>query len=469
MRYEPPEPHKHTEHQNHRSNPFFTLVLLLLILVVGYKLINNRLYYTDVLRDQQPQTSVVTQEKPKVIATPQNAEQAWIQTKVRNNDSISNIFDRLQLDPFDLRTILKNPKASALKKLHPGQIVEVLVSDNPEPDSPFRILRTLRFKIDPRSTLIVQHDGETFNVTIEQLPVEIKTPLATVKIDNSVLTSGRKAGIPDSILKQLMGLFAWRIDFSNDIRKGDYFIVAYNEEFLNGKKIKTDEIQSAEFVNKGTAYYAIRYTDKSGRTDYYSSTGASIRKAFLRRPVTPSRISSPFSLGRMHPILGYVRPHKGTDFAAPYGTPIHATSDGRVKFAGRDGGYGRVVMLQHTSRILTLYAHMSRFADGLKVGKIVKQNQVIGYIGTSGLADGPHVHYEFHINNKAYDPMKVALPNAAPVSKAQLRSYLTYADQQIKKLDNYRQEKLGIKKIIPPVKPIPATLVNAPSLKKSQG
>ena len=191
----------------------------------------------------------------------------------------------------------------------------------------------------------------------------------------------------------------------------------YQEDFLDGEKYRDGAILAAEFVNRGESFRAIRYTDATGRADYYSPDGKSVRKAFLRSPVDFRRISSKFQKSRWHPVLGKKRPHRGVDYAASTGTPIKAAGDGKIILRGRKGGYGRTVMIEHGGGIVTLYGHMSRYASKQRHGTRVKQGQTIGYVGKSGLASGPHLHYEFRINGSHRNPLTVKLPSAAPIAK----------------------------------------------------
>ncbi len=439
MRYQSP---KQKKPLGNKSNPFFTLMLLLLMLVIGYKLISKPLYHTNIIHPQQ--TPHNQQLAPSSFANTHPTEQTWVHYRIKPGDSMAKIFNRLHLDPQDLHTIMRlGDTTNALATLHLGQQLDLLISINPDKQQRYKILRAIHLQLNLRDTLIITSEAGKYKTEIYKQPIENKTELATATIQHSFLMAGNNAKIPQTVLHQIISLFSWRIDFKRDIRKGDNYTVIYDEQYLNGKKLKTGNIIAAEFVNKGNHYYAIRFSNKNNDIRYYDSKGASVRKAFLRRPVTTGYISSPFNMRRRHPILGYLRPHTGTDFAATYGTPIHATGDGRIMLAGRKGGYGRCVMIRHGSRIITLYAHMSRYAHDLKVGQYVKQGQVIGYVGSSGLSTGPHVHYEFRINGKFYDPMKVRLPNAAPIPKSERTTYLTFAKTISEKLNNYRHDTVS--------------------------
>ncbi|MEG2393296.1 MAG: peptidoglycan DD-metalloendopeptidase family protein, partial [Pseudomonas sp.] len=208
----------------------------------------------------------------------------------------------------------------------------------------------------------------------------------------------------------MASVFGYDVDFAQDIRQGDEFDVIYEQKVVNGKAVGTGPILSARFTNRGKTYTAVRYTNKQGNSSYYTADGNSMRKAFIRTPVDFARISSKFSMGRKHPILNKIRAHKGVDYAAPRGTPIKAAGDGKVLLAGRRGGYGNTVIIQHGNTYRTLYGHMQGFAKGVKTGGSVKQGQVIGYIGTTGLSTGPHLHYEFQVNGVHVDPLGQKLP-----------------------------------------------------------
>jgi murein DD-endopeptidase MepM/ murein hydrolase activator NlpD len=225
------------------------------------------------------------------------------------------------------------------------------------------------------------------------------------------------------VIMDLVSIFGWDIDFSLDIRRGDRFGIVYEELYKDDVKIRNGRILSAEFINNGKTYRAVYYTDPSGNSDYYAPDGRSMRKAFLRSPVKFSRISSRFSNKRWHPVLSKWRSHKGVDYAAARGTPVRASGDGKITFAGRKGGYGRLVVIRHGGRYTTAYGHLHRYAKGARSGKKVKQGQIIGYVGSSGLATGPHLHYEFRVNGVHRNPLTVKLPEAQPVNTTYLNNF----------------------------------------------
>jgi murein DD-endopeptidase MepM/ murein hydrolase activator NlpD len=242
-------------------------------------------------------------------------------------------------------------------------------------------------------------------------------------IESSLFEAAADADIPEDVIMNLVGIFGWDIDFSLDIRRGDRFGIVYEELYRDDVKIRSGRILAARFINNGKTYRAVLYTDPEGNSDYYSPDGKSMRKAFLRSPVEFSRISSRFSNKRWHPILSKWRSHKGVDYAAPRGTPVKAAGDGKVIHVGTQGGYGRLVVIRHGGRYTTAYGHLNGYARGIRVGAKVKQGQIIGYVGSSGLATGPHLHYEFRVNGVHRNPLTVKLPEAEPVQPSYLADF----------------------------------------------
>ncbi len=251
--------------------------------------------------------------------------------------------------------------------------------------------------------------------------------------------------MPYGLALDMANIFGYDIDFAQDLRKGDTFEILYEEKTLNGQAVGTGNILTARFTNRGKVYTAVRYTDKNGNTSYYSADGSSLRKAFIRTPVDFARISSRFSNGRKHPILNKIRAHKGVDYAAPRGTPIKAAGDGRVVLAGRKGGYGNTVIIKHGQRYQTLYAHMNGFAKGIRSGTNVKQGQIIGYIGTTGLSTGPHLHYEFQVNGVHVDPLSQKLPISDPIHPSEKQRFAQHSQPLLAKLDSNNNTQVALK------------------------
>lgn len=358
-----------------------------------------------------PTPSLIPATEPK--SQSQSASPTWQSVIIKSGTSLADIFAKYQLDPKQLQAVLNSsPLAQKLELIKPGQKIELLIDDKQQ-------LLSLNYYINKTDTLqITASDDGSFKANLEQITPKKTLGYAEGIIKSSFYVAAQKTGLSNKQIANLVKAFNSRIDFARDIHPGTSFRVLYDQESINGKKIRSGDIIAAEFkTSKDQSYKIIRYTDPKGRTDYYTPDGNSTSLAFIRKPIANARISSPFSLRRIHPILHTPMPHYGTDFASPIGTPIKATGNGEVAFVGKQNGYGNVVIIQHNQRISTLYAHMSRFAKNMKAGTRVKLGQVIGYVGMTGRADGPHVHYEFRINGKHYDPMKVQLPHSESIPK----------------------------------------------------
>lgn len=355
----------------------------------------------------------------------------WIEDTVRPGDSLSRIFARNGLTDRDLyRVMAAGGDAGELKRIHPGNTIRLRLDDG-------GALLALAYDLDATRIVRIERGGDdgAYVADLLEREVETRTTYARGDIRDSLFLAANRAGLSDNLTMELAHIFGWDIDFSLDIREDDRFSVVYEELWLDGKKLRDGRILAAEFVNRGKTFRAIRYTDAAGRTDYYAPDGRSMRKVFLRSPVEFTRVSSRFTTGRMHPVLNRIRAHKGVDYAAPHGTPIKATGDGRIVTLGVNGGYGKTVVIQHGTRYSTLYAHLSRFARGLREGSRVKQGQVIGYVGSTGLATGPHLHYEFRVDGVHRDPLRVKLPEAAPVGETHMAAFRSHAMPLLAQLD----------------------------------
>ncbi len=285
------------------------------------------------------------------------------------------------------------------------------------------------YEIDAGQKLHLSHTEQGWQATLDKAVTSHRQVYIEATISDSLFVAASKAGLDDRTTMNLVDVFAWDIDFARDLRKGDSFQVLYDEQYNDAGKVIGTTILDAVFTNQGRSYHAIRHRLKSGKEGYYSLNGKSLRKAYLKSPVKYSRISSRFRSARKHPVLGYTRAHKGVDYAARTGTPIHALGDGRITFAGWKGGYGRLVQIRHTNRNhSTRYGHMSKFGRGIHKGVRVKQGQIIGYVGMSGLATGPHLHFEFRVRGRAMNPLRVKHTPAKPVPKAEMASFKRHAD-----------------------------------------
>ena len=340
----------------------------------------------------------------------EDAASSVLELVVKPGDTLERLFRRNGLSLADLAAMVKlRDVAEHLKLLRPGDTIRVKHRNG-------EVLAMQR-PIDHIRLLEIARAEEGFDAKTIELPVEIKERVAHGEIRTSLFEAGTAAGMSDSLTMTMAGIFQWDIDFILDPRVGDTFTVIYEEHYRDGEKLGDGPIIAAQFVNQGKVYRAARYTDHTGRTDYFTPDGRSVRKAFLRAPVEFTRISSNFDLNRRHPILNTIRAHRGVDYAAPTGTPVRAAGDGKVIQRGPNGGYGNTITIQHGGNITTLYAHLSRFGQ-FKVGSRVKQGDIIGYVGATGLATGPHLHYEYRVDGVHRNPRTVPLPPADPVPEA---------------------------------------------------
>lgn len=394
-----------------------------------------------------PQTTATDALKPEVINNEPAAvvevepfapepQVNWSQFEVRSGDNLTKIFKRAGLTPRDVYQVSQSDKEKLLTRIRPGQTLELALNTSGELDR----LRLVKNKLE---SVVFIANGEGFDLeTIARTP-EIRTQFVSGDIQNSLYLGAQRAGLSDAKIMELAQIFGWDIDFALDIRKGDQFRVLYEEKYLDGKKIGEGNILAAEFTNNGDTFAAVRYTDSNGDTNYYTPDGRSMRKAFLRSPVDFRRISSGFKRERYHPVLGVKRPHRGTDYAAKTGTPIKASGDGKVIWRGTKGGYGKTIILQHGGNITTLYAHLSKYNAKVTSGSRVKQGQTIGYVGMTGTATGPHLHYEFRVNGVHKNPMTVKLPDAQPIDKKELARFKADTSQLIAELQMKAVEQLA--------------------------
>ncbi len=340
---------------------------------------------------------------------------SWVTYKVKSYDNPTNIFYKIGHQKL-LKPLQKfeeiNTNIKALKK---GSIVRANTKDGE--------LVELIFTNNNKSSFVINKEEDGYVGAWRNNIFEIRQARASFTINNGLFLDGKKAGIAKGIVKQIVKVFDWDIDFSHDVRVGDKVTAVFEEIYHDGDKVDTRNLLAAEFINKGREFRAIRYTYKDGKSDYFTPEGREMKKAFIRTPIEHARVSSHFNPGRFHPRLHKIRAHKGTDFAARTGTPIMATGNGVIKSIGRKGGFGRTIVIQHREGYTTTYAHMSRYKRGLKAGSKVYQGDTIGYVGSSGLATGPHLHYEFHHNGKAANPMTVKLPNSMSLNRAELRDF----------------------------------------------
>lgn len=355
--------------------------------------------------------------------------------RVGSGDTMEKLFRQNNLDIGHLFTIAELEEAKArFLKIKPGDIFEVTHDDGK--------LISLYSQLGLTSALQIERRENGFAAEVIDRPIEIRKREAYGVIQSSLYESAAEAGLSDKVIMNIAGIFAWDVDFVLDIRKGDNYYVQYEEIWQDGKYVTDGEITVAEFNNNGRTSTAVRFVDDTGRTDYFTPDGRSVRKAFLRSPVD-FRVSSRFNPNRLHPVLKTRRPHRGTDYAAPRGTPIKASGDGKVIFRGVKSGYGNVVILQHGGNITTLYAHMSKFASSVRSGSRVRQGQTIGYVGKTGLVTGVHLHYEYRVNGVHRNPTTVDLPDAEPIAEKYRQRFLAAAAPVLKELEKFKNTQLA--------------------------
>ena len=363
---------------------------------------------------------------------------AKIQTKkihiVQEGENLSLIFEKYQVSLNDTYKIFRKDKSNEIKNIIPndrleflsigGELQEILIHKGP--------LLSYQIELSPQMTI----------KRIDKKPELLKS-FKTGIIESSFYLAGLKNDIPESVIMDLAYIFGWDIDFVFDIRVGDRFKLLYETPFVDGQQIENGSILFAEFYNQDNRYTAIRYKGKNKKWEYFNNFGGSLEKAFLRAPLDFAYVSSHFNPNRRHPILNTIRAHNGVDYAAKRGTPIRSTGEGVIQSVGWKSGYGRTIVIRHGGEITTLYAHLDKYHPSIAKGIKISQGQTIGYVGDSGLATAPHLHYEFRIGAKRTDPLKVALPSASPLDQSKMgqfqalrNNYIEIADQLLSKDPN---------------------------------
>ncbi len=379
---------------------------------------------------------------PKVMtqmSSDSSSVKLWCHESIRRGDTISAILDRLGVNRQDAEAFLRSARASkAMRKLNPGKTVYAHVTSGGE-------LLTFRYFFGKEELFLMEKVGHSFKMTEQKVQLDMHVSMKSGVITSSLLAATNQAGIPDSIAIQLTDIFASDVDFHRGLRRGDQFKVIYESPFENGEPAKTGRILAAEFINKNKRYQAVFFESAYGDSGYYTPSGESLRKEFLRSPVAYSRVSSGFSSRRFHPVLKKWRAHKGVDYAAARGTPVFATANGTVTYASSQRGYGKLIVLKHRGQYGTAYGHLSRFAKGLRKGKRVQQGDVIGYVGSTGMATGPHLHYELRVNGVQIDPETVVFSGISRLELKELGAFYKKSVSMAARLhlmrDNFGEEK----------------------------
>ncbi|MCM2309493.1 MAG: M23 family metallopeptidase [Sulfuritalea sp.] len=390
-----------------------------------------------------PRQQVVEQLALPPLAAASDADQSFLrEDRVQRGDTVMDLLQRLGIDdPAAVGFLKSNATAQSLfRQLSPGKNLTARTGPQGE-------LQTLVFPLNggKDQALVIERraapEDDQFTASEQPLPLETQLVMRTAEIRYSLFGATDAAGIPDTVATQLADIFGGDIDFHRDLRKGDRFAVIYESATYLGRAVRSGRILAAEFINNGKTFRAAWFADPAGSVGsggYYTADGKNIRKAFLRSPLEFSRITSGFTSARFHPVLQKWRAHKGVDYGAPTGTRVKATGEGVVEYVGVKGGYGKAIILRHQNRYTTLYGHLSGFAPGLRIGNRVGQGDVIGFVGATGLASGPHLHYEFRVNEVHQNPLAMALPSAPPLMPQQLGLFREQTAAHLARIDLIR-------------------------------
>ncbi|HXR56390.1 MAG TPA: peptidoglycan DD-metalloendopeptidase family protein [Casimicrobiaceae bacterium] len=355
---------------------------------------------------------------PSVSVDDPSDDRYWREERVERGDTIGSLLARASIvDPDALAFLRSDASARTLYQLKPGRPLQIASDDDGR-------LSGLRFLSGNGQLLSIARTSSGFVATSETPPADTRLTLRAGEIASTLFAAADAADLPDSVTLALTDIFGGQIDFYHDLRRGDRFAVLYETRYVDGEPAGTGRVVAAEFDNGGRTLRAFLWRAPDGTEGYYNEDGRNERNAFLRSPMQFSRVTSGFTLARLNPVLHTMRAHKGTDFAAPIGTPVRATADGVVTFVGQQTGYGNVIMLKHDGRYSTVYAHLSRFAAETKDGARVQQGETIGYVGQTGWATGPHLHYELRVDGEPRDPLTVALPMATPVTDQERPAFM---------------------------------------------
>ena len=365
------------------------------------------------------------------------SEDGWTTIRPRQGDTLGRIFNRVGLSQTTMMTILKNnPHSKLLARIIPQQEIRFKIVNHQ--------LHQMIFPIDALQFLTVSLEKNGYKTAIQTRNMTERREYVSTPVRGSLYQTAKLANIPIKLIEQMNQIFFWQVQLGREIRPGDKLNLSYQAYYINDHRVKVGDILAVSYKHaNGLNYEAIRHERKNGSVSYYHPNGTSLKKAFSRYPIRFSHISSSFGSSRKHPILHYRRPHNGIDLAAPLGTPIYAIGAGRITYMGRQNGYGNMIKISHDRQYTTVYAHMLRFQKGLKNGSSVKHDQLIGFVGQSGLATGPHCHYELHINRIPRNPATVALPQALPIPRQELYAFNQKAKELFSQLKLFEESQLA--------------------------
>lgn len=360
----------------------------------------------------------------------------WQFVEVSYGDTLSELFVEMELDRADLAQLLRSgEEAKILNAMKEGYKLGFKLDDSGGLDE-FRLIRS------PVEELAFRRDGQEFNVEPIRHAPRVETDIKGGTVYSSLLAAAERERVPPTQSMRMVDIFGGKIDFMLDTQPGDQFTIFYEQQFYKDEYVGEGDMLVARFVNRGEEHLAVRYENVDGQTGYYSPDGNNMQTGLMRNPLDVFRISSHFNPKRLHPILNKVRPHEGTDYAAPTGTPVRATSDGNVTRASRYGSYGNIVILAHTGGLETRYAHLSRFAEGVKPGVRVHQGEVIGYVGSTGSATGPHLHYEVLKDGVPRNPDRAnaLMPPAPGIADDEMDRFRSHTENLLAQFDALNRE-----------------------------
>ena len=388
--------------------------------------------YTEVKRQIAEPVAILIEEPAPAPEAAENSDfdLSWKEQRVASGDNLSTLFQRAKLSPIDVYKVSSSKAGKALRNLYPGETFRFGVNSD-------GLLAELHYIKSPLESHIFTYKNGSYIAEQKLRQPEVLLSYREGVIKDSLYMSGKQANLPDKLIMELANIFGWDIDFVFDIRRGDSFSLTYEDRYLEGEKLETGNIIAASFTNRGKTYQAVRYTNSKGRSNYYTPEGRSMRKAFLRTPLDIFRISSGFNLRRKHPIHKKIKAHRGVDYAAPRGTPVYSAGDGKVIAAGYSKANGNYVFVQHGQTYTTKYLHLNR--KKVRKGQTVRQRQLIGTVGSTGYATGPHLHYEFLVNGGHRNPRTVKLPQSQPIAKAEKAAFLKATKSRLAKLAEYQQ------------------------------
>ncbi len=409
------------------------VILFCLIILVSIVIIGN----FD-LSEQREDGDLAKEFKIDILKEKTLLEPAYTtkETVIKRNDSLFSILNKFGVKKENIIELINSKNSKLLSNIQIGDKIIASLDENNE-------IKDLVYVDDFRSGVKAEKSGKKYRIYKFKNKIEKVKVFKHVVIQDSMYVSGLKEGIPESVLMDVVYINGWDIDFTHDIRPGDTFSLIYEEIIVDGEKVLDGNVLITEFNNRGKKITSIRFDLEEGKSEYFSIDGINVKKAFLRSPVKLSYISSKYNLRRKHPVLHTIRSHNGVDYAASKGSPVRATGDGTIAFAQYNGGCGNEIKIKHSEDYTTRYCHLDRFNSKSKVGRKVKQGQTIGYVGSTGLATGPHLHYEFHVNGKHTDPLKVKFPNATPIKSSEKKKFNEIAYSLSDLLNNYKSISLG--------------------------